>query len=90
MAVTVEVLEGLGPVAEAWDRVVDLDGANPFLRSWWLSSTTLGKARVVAVHDGPDLVGGLALGATVRLVDQHSGVRQGHPLSRRTRSQQHG
>ncbi len=70
MAVTVEVLEGLGPVAEAWDRVVDLDGANPFLRSWWLSSTTLGKARVVAVHDGPDLVGGLALERVVRGVAQ--------------------
>lgn len=59
----VEVVDRLGPRRPEWDALVAASALpSPFLRSWWLGALDPGRAaQFVLVHDGPRLVGGLAL-----------------------------
>lgn len=52
----------LGPLADAWDVLVDhLELPSPFLRSWWLEHTAGRNPRFALVLEDGVLLGGLAL-----------------------------
>jgi CelD/BcsL family acetyltransferase involved in cellulose biosynthesis len=58
----VTVRPQLGPLAPAWDAIVDqLPLPSPFLRSWWLEATAGRRPCFVLALDGQELLGGLAL-----------------------------
>jgi CelD/BcsL family acetyltransferase involved in cellulose biosynthesis len=58
----VVVRTDLGPLAGAWDALVErLALPSPFLRSWWLQHTAGPDPRFVLVMEGGTLLGGLAL-----------------------------
>ncbi len=69
----------LGPWAEAWDALVDgLRLPSPFLRSWWIDHTTVGRPAVVLVISGDRLLGGAAFQIRhVRRVDRIEMAGQG-------------
>lgn len=57
----IEVLDHLGGLAPAWDRLVAAQRLpSPFLRSWWIDHVAVGGLAVVACFAGDDLVGGAA------------------------------
>jgi CelD/BcsL family acetyltransferase involved in cellulose biosynthesis len=59
---TVLVRSELGVWAPAWDALVErLPLPSPFLRSWWLETTSGPRPRFLLVVEGETLAGGLAL-----------------------------
>ena len=69
---TVSVRSSLGDAAPYWDELVLRSRLpSPFLLSWWLEATALGKPRYILVYQGYQLLGGLALQETTRF-----GLRQ--------------
>ncbi|MGH9031109.1 MAG: GNAT family N-acetyltransferase [Acidimicrobiia bacterium] len=73
---TTEVRPALGEHGGAWDALVDVAPLpSPFLRSWWLEGVAGPDARFVLVHDGGELIGGLALEE-----DRPFGIRRLRPI----------
>ncbi|MGB3410493.1 MAG: GNAT family N-acetyltransferase [Microthrixaceae bacterium] len=60
-ALPVKVVSRLGPLARAWDQLVDEQPLpSPFLKSWWIENVAVGKIEILYFLDGEDLVGGAA------------------------------
>ncbi len=56
-----ELRSRLGPLASAWDDLVDRQELpSPFLKSWWLEHAGADAPTVLCVLDGDQLVGGAA------------------------------
>ncbi len=60
-ALPVKVVSQLGPLAPAWDQLVDEQSLpSPFLKSWWIENVAVGRLQILCFFDGDDLVGGAA------------------------------
>lgn len=59
----IEEWTAIGPRSAAWDSLVEaMELPSPFLRAWWVDNTVPDDARViVAISEGSELLGGLAL-----------------------------
>src|ERR1039457_4104447 len=67
IATTVSVRTSLGDAAPQWDELVLASRLpSPFLLSWWLEATAIGRPRYILVYLGDRLLGGLALQENTR------------------------